>query len=418
MVTFSTLPLLFNFGSVVGPMIGGYFATPNLKNPYHSSDEIHVFEKISCKYPYLLSNLVVACFLWFSCICGALFLEETHEELKNKRDYGVDLGDYLLTKLGYSCPSRPWNKFDNHKPIPSPPPSSPAPTEDTALLNDNASITSEESIQAFNGDATPMETRIEDAVGNAIIRTYSNNSEITDLEENDPNLRNQKSKIDYSGAFTHRVLKVMCGYFILSLHSVTYSQFLPLFLAGSFKPDKLKFPFTIVGGFGMNTKTIGTLISSTGIMGILIILLIFPFLDNKLGTINGYRLSTSIFPLVYFLVPFTIFTVKDYNDIFPEWFSTIVLYSLTALRTLASATGAPQINILSHRASTPRHRAYVNSTIMTSLSFANFSAPLLFGWLMSVGEKYQIGWLIWWIISCLALGGMIQLFWLEDYDDE
>lgn len=416
-IAFSTLPLFFNLGSVVGPMIGGYFANPNPHNPYQDKGEMNVLEKLTNKYPYLMSNIVVVFFVWFSFICGALFLEETHENFKYRRDYGVDLGDCLLTKLGYPCPVRPWNMVRNKRVLStSPTPTPVPPTEETELLDDSCSINSEDSIHTYNGDTVSIDTRVENAVANALIKTYSNN-EMIDFEDNHSRGR-QNYRVDYSGAFTPRVISVMLGNFILSLHNMTYSEFLPVFLAGNFKPDRLKFPFTIVGGFGWNTKSIGTLISSTGIMGILIILLIFPFIDSKLGTINGYRLSTTFFPLVYLLVPFTIFTLKEYNDSYPKWLSTAVLYSLTALKTLASSTGLPQINILNHRAAAPQHRIYVNSTIMSTLAFANFSAPLIFGWLMSVGENHEIGWLIWWIMAALSIVGMVQLFWLEDYDEE
>lgn len=405
-LAFSTLPLFYNFGAVVGPMIGGYFATPKENNPYH---EDLLVNSISEKFPYLVSNLVVAIFLWFSLICGALFLEETHEVFKYRRDVGVDLGDYLLTKLGYPCPVRPWNKLKS-------PERTPTPVENTPLLDDTASINSETSIQSYTGDAHSIESGVETAVAEVILRTRSKDDE-ADLQDANASRVNQQYKVDYSGAFTPRVIAVITGNFIISLHSVTYGEFLPVFLAGNFKPDKLKFPFKIVGGFGWSTKNIGTLLSSTGIMGILIILLIFPVIDHKLGTINGYRLSVSIFPIVYFLVPFTIFTLQDYNDFYPKWFTPIFLYTLTSLKTLASSTGLPQINILNHRAAAPQHRTYVNSTTMSCLALARFTGPLLFGWIMSLGEKYEIGWLIWWLMSVLALIGMVQLFWLEDYED-
>jgi MFS family permease len=418
-LAFSTLPLLFNFGAVVGPMIGGYFSTPKANNPYESSELVTFMSKLSEKFPYAMSNIVVAMFLWFSLICGTLFLEETHEVFKYRRDIGVDFGDYLLTKMGFSCPVRPWNRHT--VPITSPTPESeleavPLPqyaSENTPLLveEDTASIDSETSITSLNADNV-----LAAAVTTAIIKTYSKEEE-EDIEEANAARINTPYKVDYSGAFTPRVIAVITGNFIISLHSVTYNEFLPVFLAGNFQRQKLDFPFKIGGGFGWNVDSIGTLLSSTGIMGILIILVIFPIIDSKLGTINGYRLSVMIFPVVYFMVPFAIFTLPQYNDYFPKWVTPIFLYTLTSCRTLASSTGMPQINILNHRAAARQHRTYVNSTTMSFLALARFTGPLFFGWVMSFGETYNIGWLTWWIMSLLALGGMVQLFWLEDYED-
>lgn len=469
-IAFSSLPLLFNFGTVVGPMIGGYFAHPKEKNPYEEFGEItgnsilttvlSVFgfgsakntvsngfsdvssvsyvsstfdstfamakhsstfiSSISEKFPYLISNLVVAGFIWFSLTCGILFLEETHEVFKYRRDIGVDFGDYLLTKAGFPCPVRPWNRKKRGNTETLNTESLVEDTERTPLINDNsteydsnddASIAS--SVSTSHND--PIGYRVEEAVANVILRTYSKDDDA--VHDVNADRINQNYKVDYSNAFTPQVIKVITGNCILSLHYITYSEFLPVFLAGNFKPDRLKFPFKIVGGFGWGTSSIGNLWSSTGILGIFIILLIFPLIEQKLGAVKGYRCSVSILPFVYFIVPLTIFTVHQYNDFFPTWFSTVFLYSLTSLTTLATATALPQINILNHRAAAPQHRTYVNSSTMSCLAFARFVGPLVFGLIMSVGEKHEIGWLTWWLMSLLAMGGMVQLYWLLEYED-
>lgn len=48
------------------------------------------------KFPYLLPNLVCAGVVILGMIVGILFLEETHEDLKDRRDYGLDIGDWIL----------------------------------------------------------------------------------------------------------------------------------------------------------------------------------------------------------------------------------------------------------------------------------------------------------------------------------
>lgn len=68
--------------------------------------------------------------------------------------------------------------------------------------------------------------------------------------------------------------------FFLSFHTVVYSEFLPVMLAGELKPDKLKLPFKLVGGFGYDSDTIGNLLSFTGLIGTLSVMFVFPFLDR------------------------------------------------------------------------------------------------------------------------------------------
>lgn len=48
------------------------------------------------KNPYLLPNLVCTGVVIFGLCVGFLFLEETHEEKKDRTDYGVELGKAIL----------------------------------------------------------------------------------------------------------------------------------------------------------------------------------------------------------------------------------------------------------------------------------------------------------------------------------
>lgn len=444
-LAFSLLPLLFNFGAVIGPSIGGskYLTRPSSHNPYTNSTEstaeltssfVTGYEKFITRFPYALSNIVVCCFLWFSLLCGFLFLEETQEDMKYKRDYGVELGDLFLTKvLGIKTPTRPWQKRDG---------------ETLPLLNpDNASIHSqifddeeeaeadgevagdEEETVGYSGESSDVDSSslsenssnivrpLTRSLSDAIVRTYSQHEEDDLDDETNPPINPLSDKDRYANAFTPQVISVISANFIISFHNVVYNEFLPVFLATRFQREKLQFPFRVGGGFGYDSSAIGTLFSSTGIMGIIIVLIVFPMLDRRLGTIAGYRLSVAIFPGVYFLVPLAIFTLHGYNSKFPTWVTPIFLYCLTSLKTLASATGMPQVMILQHRAASKRHRAYINSSTMSFLSLARFVGPIVFGWLMSFGDAHGIASLSWWVLSLLALCGTLQSWTMRDYEE-
>ena len=201
-----------------------------------------------------------------------IILEETHEIHKYRRDYGVDLGDWLLSKVGISTPSRPWHNRNYHHPI-SHNNFGDNVGETTALLQE---IEGEDVFPEADPESIPLPA---------------------------PPPQQQPLSKPSSIAFTPKVIGVITGNFIISLHSVAYNEFLPIFLASRFQPKSLKFPFQIVGGMELDTNYIGTLFSSTGIMGMLIVLVLFPLIDSKLGTIGGYRLSVSIFPLIYLIIP-------------------------------------------------------------------------------------------------------------------
>lgn len=374
-LAFSTLPLLFNFGSFIGPLIGGnkYLTHPQPNNVYDDKTILKVastsfYDRFIQKYPYALSNIVVGIFLLQSMVVGYLFLEETQENCKNKRDRGLEIGDWILSKLGFKTKDRPWNQ----KIV--------AQTEESPLIS-------------------------------------ANRNDVTDIDSG-AKKEYVSSTTMYKKAFTRKVILSTTGNFVISLHNVTFGEFLPVFLASRFKPETLKFPFRIEGGLGWEVDSIGNLISSTGIIGMIIIMIVFPYLDRKLGTINGYRFSISIFPIVYFLLPMTVFTLHSYNPIFPEWFTLVFLYFLTSLRALASGTGLPQIMLLNHRAAKKEYRAFVNSAIMSFIALARCMGPIIFGYLMSLGDKLSCAWITWWALGLLALCGTIQGYFMEDSEDE
>ncbi|CAH2352226.1 uncharacterized membrane protein [[Candida] railenensis] len=470
-LAFSTLPLLWNFGSVLGPLVGGskYLTRPNRDSRDIGHDKDDFYNRFLNKYPYALSNVVVALFLGFSFIMGVLFLEETHYKFRKRRDIGLELGDWLRSKLGYDIPVRPWQRGRKNKVskkrstylradqvdstegstlVPTS-----IPTENDPLLTTSADFDVDDPLYSDLDDEESVASRVDDPtqllesasidsaesigpmtrrMSSAFIRRFSSNlntrptlsrstsnaySIFTDTTENEGNFKTNTSAFNRE-TFTPPVVETITGNFLLSFQQLVFSEFLPVLLAGDFMKDKLQFPFTITGGFGYDSNTIGTLLSTTGFLGVLVVLFVFPMMDRHLKTIVGFRVSTSIFPFVYFVLPFLIFTLHDYNPNIPPWVSKVSLYSLSAVATLASATAFPQCVILIHRASLPQHRALINGTTLSLTSLARCIAPLTWGWLISFFDSYSLGGLSWWLLSVMALFGCVQAFKMKEYNED
>lgn len=75
-------------------MIGGALARPCISYP-----GLFPAGSIWDKYPYLLPNLFSAFIVVVGVVNGILFLEETHPEKKLRRDRGLELGNWILSKL-------------------------------------------------------------------------------------------------------------------------------------------------------------------------------------------------------------------------------------------------------------------------------------------------------------------------------
>jgi MFS family permease len=93
---YTIMPLVWCLGSIVGPTIGGALARPCQTYP-----SLFAQGSIWDRYPYLLPNLFSAFLVLIGVINGILFLEETHSEKKKSRDRGLELGNWLLSKVPY-----------------------------------------------------------------------------------------------------------------------------------------------------------------------------------------------------------------------------------------------------------------------------------------------------------------------------
>ncbi|KAJ3510241.1 hypothetical protein NM208_g15558 [Fusarium decemcellulare] len=76
---FSIMPFVWSIGTIVGPSIGGVFATPHDSWP-------EAFPKggLFDRFPYLLPNLICSGLLLVSILLGSFLLEETHPDMQPK----------------------------------------------------------------------------------------------------------------------------------------------------------------------------------------------------------------------------------------------------------------------------------------------------------------------------------------------
>lgn len=89
---YAIMPFVWCLGSIIGSSLGGSLADPVRNYP-------DVFQKgtILERFPYLLPNLVCTGVVIFGMIVGILFLEETHQDKKKRRDPGLELGKWLTS---------------------------------------------------------------------------------------------------------------------------------------------------------------------------------------------------------------------------------------------------------------------------------------------------------------------------------
>ena len=92
-------PLTSICRSIIGAALGG-----TLADPVNTYPNIFKPGGIFEKYPFLLPNLLCTAVVVCGLIVGILFLEETHEDKKDRRDRGLELGEHLVRTFRKSEP--------------------------------------------------------------------------------------------------------------------------------------------------------------------------------------------------------------------------------------------------------------------------------------------------------------------------
>lgn len=424
---FSIIPVLWNVGSIIGPLIGGsrfFTRTGGSVNELGSFSEWH--ERFLQKHPYALSNIVVSMFLLLSSIIAILFLEETQSKAKRRRDVGLEIGDWIRRSLGFKVPLRPWQEgyikvappyISNDESISSHNTAVSQHSENLSLISSRDLYNSLDEQSGGSSDdeyeAGSPEPLLRKRTSNALIRRYSTTFSMKTNESMDGVQGTFSRQI-----FTNEVMKTFVAGFLLSFHNLVFSEFFPVFLASDFLVDKLKFPTRLQGGFGYSSDRIGTLLASAGCLGIFASLIAFPIMDRYFKSIVSYRISCTFFPVAYGAIAFLIYTTHDYNPAFPKDLTKTLLYVICCTLSLGSGTAFPQSIILIHRSAPPRHRAFVNGCAMSLNALARCVSPLIWGSLMSYLDSKSLGQLPWLILSIIAFGSWIQAFTMDDYDKD
>lgn len=408
-LAFSLLSLLWSLGGVIGPLIGG---SKYLTRPKGTTLSVEVvgglYDQFLDEFPYALSNIVIAIILVSAFVFCALFFEETHSQHKKRRDVPLEIGDWISHILfGYEIPIRYWHKGSGETEA-----LLPTIQEEAEVANIDSAIDDIEdsnSIDSYEGE--------EGEEGEALLTRRTSNAMISRLSSNVSLHANEVSGFN-SRTFTGPVIQTSIASLILSFHQIVFLEYLPVLLAGEFKKESLQFPLKMTGGLSWDSQAIGTLLSTTGVIGVLVAAFVFPYMDRHMKAVVGFRGSTAIFPFVYFVLPYLVYSLKEYNQDLPDWLNPLLTYIVTGLCQLACSIAFPQIFILLHRATLPKHRGLVNGAILSLGSLARCIAPLVWGWLISYFNSIEMGELSWWLLSFICILGTILAFIMREYDED
>jgi MFS family permease len=379
------MPFVWSIGCIIGPSIGGYFATPaeNFPSFFSSSG-------LFAKLPYLLPNVICAVLLVLAIIAGYFLLEETHPD------------------------RQPWSTQEDLDTSTAETPLLPA---QGAVANAAANLTTE-SYGTF--DAVDVQR-------DEVWHLKPNGEWV----ENSPSNEKVLTKpvvmfVAALGIFTYHSVSYICFLFsrtsyygfcfmnkflsnVLLTPQMTYDHLLPIFLQDKRVDDISSFATTspaFAGGLGLSVQSVGIIMSLNGVIQLIIQGVVFPLLASWLGVYKLLIAVTIGHPIAYFIVPYL--SLLPLNWLYPA------IYSCLAIRNVMSILAYPLLLIMIKEAApNPSHLGKINGLAASTGAACRTIASPIAGLLYGLSIQIRFTPLAWWASALVAFIGALQIPFLK-----
>ncbi|KAI1769509.1 MFS general substrate transporter [Hypoxylon sp. FL1150] len=369
---YTIMPVVWCLGSIIGPMIGGALARPCISYP-----SLFPPGSIWDRYPYLLPNLFSAFIVLVGVVNGILFLEETHAGKKTQPDRGLKLGNWILSCLpgfGKCTESR-----DEKTKL--------AEMESQPLLDHDEQLPG----YRTNENSPESSPRLRSA------SVASGSWDALDLEDG-----SETPNLGISRIFTRPVVLNIISFGILAFHTMTYDQLFPVFLstAPPDEPRPISLPFKFVDGFGLDSKTIGIILSAQGAYQLLINMFLIPPVLKRFGPRRLFRFLVVAYFSLYLITPYLV--------LLPEKYRMIGVGIMLVWKCTFASMAYPSNAILTAD-SAPSHLALgtINGVAASTASLCRAFGPTISGILYAIGLQSGYSGLAWWCSALVAIGGAV-----------
>ncbi|CAD6582478.1 MAG: hypothetical protein ASARMPRED_000978 [Alectoria sarmentosa] len=373
---YTIMPFVWCLGSILGPALGGALA-----QPCESFPKFFARGTLFDQFPFLLPNLVCAVVLAFGVLVGVLFLEETHEELKGRRDFGIEAGRWLLGQLQ-------------------------AKSADQITVNKAGEANLQEHFALLEDEEPPGYRTIEGSPCHPSTPSRSPNALPADARWRAG--RGLKSKTrGVRTAFTKQVILNIAGFGLLAYHSISFDQLMPVFLSEPISTEPVSLPFHFTGGFGLSSKTIGLMLSVQGVYSMVAQLILFPLAACHFGTLKTFRSVLMTWPLLYLVVPYLI--------LLPQRLQMPGIYICLLWKITAHVVAFPSNAILlTNSAPSLLVLGVINGAAASTASLARAFGPTITGFIHSWGLEVGSAGVAWWASGVICFVGAVESLWIEE----
>ncbi|PGH12472.1 hypothetical protein AJ79_04216 [Helicocarpus griseus UAMH5409] len=355
---FLLLPMCFNIGVIIGPILGGVLADPMGSYPGIFGPGSLIGGKGGVwwmrTWPYALPNLISALFIFISTVAVFFGLEETHEIARYRSDWGRKAGKAIR---------RYWKHGRTH-------------------------------------NYRPLD-------GNHDVHTATNSF---DLERsahgsvpNSPTAVRipRRKRIPFRQIWTRNVLLTLLTHFVLAMHISAFNALTFVFLPTPRAPEGSRQGFFhFGGGLGMPSSKVGLATAIIGVIGLPLQIFVYPRVNFRMGTLKSLRAFLPFSPFAYVLVPFLVLIPNHAYLVWPALAAVFFLQVISRTFSLPAA-----IILVNNCVPDPSVLGTVHGVAQSVVSGARTLGPVIGGWGLGMALKYNIVAAIWWALAVEALLG-------------
>ncbi|KAJ5675483.1 hypothetical protein N7462_008380 [Penicillium macrosclerotiorum] len=292
---FLLLPMCFNIGVIIGPILGGSLADPVNSFPglfgpgslFGGKNGVSWMEH----WPYALPNVLSAIFIFMSLLAVFLGLDETHEIARYRSDWGRKLGKKIVRAFS----RRP----RYYRPL--------------TRSGDDDSVYLEGSVGTWSAPPSPTQSRT-------------------------PTRPRPHKRPGIKQIFSRNVILTLLAHFLLAFHTSAFNAMSFVFLPTPRAPEGTRTDFFhFGGGLGLPSSRVGMATAIIGLIGLPLQILLYPRIQTKLGTLTSFRMFLPFSPISYLLMPFLVILPRVVWIVWPAFTFVVALQVISRTFVLPAA---------------------------------------------------------------------------------
>lgn len=215
-------------------------------------------------------------------------------------------------------------------------------------------------------------------------------------------------KLPFHRIWTSNVVYTMLATFMIVGHLGSFTTLWPIFLSASGQAPQGQPLSHHSGGLALDRKQVALCMSSLGLTGVVLQVVIYPTLSDRFGTIRVWRSALWFFPLVYLVAPFCTLAVQRPFDSGTSSNSQPVLWLAVLLVLLLFTMGrtgvTPATSLLINDCTPhPSVRGTIHTTGTVAANLGKSIFPLVVLPVFGYGLQQGMVGLGFWCLTALAL---------------